>query len=246
MRLKCLATSITCIAMSYWPTCLAQSRSTNNVPQPFVVCTGWHALCTQSTDCQMHGDKTDCDCMRVKENHIVETDVIQDPAVKHMTLAKCTTEHPCDVDQAPVCGAIRNGQYTVDDVKYRWVSTFSYRGWCSLLQVDMKACDPAAEGYVGDSYWALCDAAPCTENQNPSDPNKPLSCQCQTVAKVAFLGTNGSCTGDNGGIMSSSPASTWDFQNNKYLIPIPGMAYVQGACAPMKSDPLPPAQIGNP
>ncbi|MBP1688412.1 MAG: hypothetical protein H6Q33_4555, partial [Deltaproteobacteria bacterium] len=30
------------------------------------------------------------------------------------------------------------------------------------------------------------------------------------------------------------------FQNNTYRIPIPGLEYVQGACAPVKSDPLPP------
>lgn len=246
MRFRFLAMCMTCAAMSYVPMCSAQSRSTHNAPQPFALCTGWHALCTASTNCQMNGDKADCDCLRVNETHIVETDAIQDPAIKHMTLVKCTTDHPCDVDQAPVCEAIRSGQYTVNDVQYRWVSTFSYRGWCSLSQVEMKYCDPTAEGYVGNSHWALCDAAPCTEIQNPSDPNKPLSCQCQTIADVPFLGSNGSCTGDNGGIMSSSPAWTWDFENHAYRIPIPGMQYVKGACAPLQSDPLPAAMGSNP
>jgi hypothetical protein len=32
--------------------------------------------------------------------------------------------------------------------------------------------------------------------------------------------------------------SGWDFQNNTYLFPMPGYEYVQGACAPLKSDPL--------
>lgn len=86
MRLRFLTSSIACMAMSYWPTCLAQSRSTHDVPQPFVVCTGWHALCTASTDRQMNGDKTNCDRLRVNENLIVETDAIQDLAVKHITL----------------------------------------------------------------------------------------------------------------------------------------------------------------
>jgi hypothetical protein len=235
-------TCITWIAFGYWPICLAQvggktDTRTHNLPQAFVVCTGWHALCTASTDCQMNGGTADCDCMRVNETHIVATSEIQDPAVKLLTLAKCTSQHRCDVDEAPVCKAIKDGQYKVDDVNYRWVSTFSYRGWCSLLQRNMKACDPTADGYTGDLNWAVCDAAPCTENQNPSDPNRPLSCQCRVVEKIPFLGTNGSCTGDNGGIMSSSPLVTWDFQNNTYLIPIPGMQYVHGACAPLKSDP---------
>ncbi len=215
-----------------------------NTPQEFVVCNGWHALCSASYDCKMNGDKADCDCLRVNESHIVETASIQDTAVQHLTQAQCTTRHPCDTDQAPVCKAITTGQYEVDNVTYDWVSTFSYRGWCSLLQVKPKACDPSAAGYTGDLYWAVCDGAPCTESQNPSDPdpNKPLSCQCRVENAwiTPFLGTNGSCTGDNDGIMSSSPLWTWDFQNNRYRIPLPGMEYVQGACAALGSDPLPP------
>lgn len=210
-----------------------------NVPQVFVVCTGWHALCSASTDCQMNGDRANCDCLRVNETHIVETTAIQDTEVKRLTYAKCTYGHPCDVDQAPVCKAIKYGQYEVDNVKYDWVSTFSYRGWCSLLKL-VTACDQNAIGYTGDLNWAVCDAAPCTENQNPSDPDKPLSCQCRVVKNKPFLGTNGSCTGDNGGIMSSSPLWTWDFQTNAYRLPLPGYEYVQGACDPLKSDPLPP------
>jgi len=217
---------------------------THNLPQEFVVCTGWHALCSASPDCRMNDDKVtaDCDCLRVNETHIVETSAIQDSAVKHLTRALCTNKHPCDLDQAPVCKSIRYGQYEVDSVRYDWVSTFSYRGWCTLLQVKPKACDPSAPGYIGNRYWAVCDGAPCTENLNPSDPERPLSCQCRVEDGLItpFLGTNGSCTGDNGGIMSSSALWTWDFQNNTYRIPIPGLEYVQGACAPVKSDPLPP------
>ena len=209
----------------------------HDVPQEFVVCTGWHALCSASPDCTMNGDKANCDCLRVNETHIVDTTGIQDAAVKRLTQAKCTAEHPCGVDQAPVCKAIKYGKYKVDNVKYDWVSTFSYRGWCSLLEVKPVACDQHATGYTGDLYWAVCDGAPCTENQNPSDPDRPLSCQCR-VERTPFVGTNGTCTGDKGGIMSSSPLWTWDFQNNTYRIPLPGLEYVEGACAPLKSDSL--------
>jgi len=251
MRFKFLAiTCITWIAMSYSLICLAEvgkktDRSTHNfpnAPQEFVVCTGWHALCSASPDCKMNGDMADCDCLRVNETHIVLTTEIQDTAVKRMTEVKCTNVHPCDIDQAPVCEAIKYGQYEVDNVKYDWVSTYSYRGWCSLLKLKFTACDPRAPDYTGDSYWAVCDAAPCTENQNPSDLNRPLSCQCRVVkAKdTPFVGMNDSCTGVNGGIMSSFPLSAWDFQNNTYPFPMPGYEYVQGACAPLGSDPLPP------
>ena len=216
----------------------ALTRNTHNLPQDFVVCTGWHALCSASTDCKMNGYEADCACLRVNENHIVQTSSIQDVAVKHLTEAKCTTAHPCEIDEAPACQAIKYGQYTVDNTKYPWVSTYSYRGWCSLLQVKLRACDPAEAGYSGDRYWAVCDAAPCTEIQNPLNPDKPLSCRCPVVQNIPFVGTNGSCTGDNGGIMSSMPAQAWDFRNNTYPFPMPGYEYVQGACAPLKSDPL--------
>jgi hypothetical protein len=232
--------------MGCWPPGSAQAADKTNermhkpadVPQGFVVCTGWHALCTASPDCKVHGDRADCDCLRVNETHIVATSEIQDPAVKRQTLARCTREHACSVDQAPVCKAIRAGQYKVDQVRYDWVSTYSYRGWCGLLAQKPVACNQQAPGYAGASSWAICDAAPCTENPNPSDPNRPLSCQCR-VATTPFVGF-GSCAGVNGGIMSSTPLEAWDFQKNRYALPIPGYEYVEGACAPLKSDPPPP------
>ncbi len=229
-------TCVTWMAVSYGPACLAQDE-----PQEFVVCTGWHALCSASLDCKMNADKTKaaCDCLRVDETHIVLTAEIQDAAVKNQTLAKCTKAHPCAVDQAPVCPAIKSGQYTVDHVKYPWVSTYSYRGWCSILGMKPKACDPGAPGYVGDTSWAICDVAPCTENPHPSNPDKPLTCQCRVVEKTPFVGANGSCTGEHGGIMSSMQLSGWDFTHNTYSFPMPGNEYVQGACAPLKSDPFP-------
>lgn len=129
----------------------------------------------------------------------------------------------------------------MNEVKYDWVSTYSYRGWCSLLKPKLKACDPKAVGYTGDLYWAVCDGAPCTEIQNPYDPDRPLRCQCR-VEETAFVGMNGSCTGDNGGIMSSMPLWTWNFRNNRYTFPMPGYDYVKGACAPLQSDPSPPSK----
>jgi hypothetical protein len=225
------------------PSAMAQGETTGNgsgsfvnAPQEFVVCTGWHALCTASPDCRLNGDKADCDCMRVDETHIVETSAIVDAAAKRMTRIRCTAQHPCDVDEAPVCEAIRSGNYEVHDVKYDWVSTYSYRGWCSILTPDPIACDQGTAGYSGDLRWAACDAAPCTENPNPSDPERPLTCRCP-VQDSAFVGPKGSCTGQNGGIISSFPMSSWDFQNKTYTFPMPGYEWVRGACAALKSDP---------
>jgi hypothetical protein len=184
----------------------------------------------------VNGDKANCDCLRVNEPHIVMTAEIQDVVVKRLTEAKCTNHHPCAVDQAPVCKAIAYGLYRVDNVRYDWVSTYSYRGWCSLLP-KITPCDLTVPGYVGDRKWAICDAAPCTEIQSPSDKEKPLTCQCRVVENTPFVGMNGTCTGDNGGIMSSMPLSAWDFQNNTYPVPVPGYEYVQGACAELTSDP---------
>lgn len=238
--------SIAWMALGCWRMCLAQggeqmetsNESRAGAPQEFVVCTGWHALCAV-TDCRLSGDGADCDCFRVEEPHIVETSAIQDMAVKRLTQARCTTEDRCDVDEAPVCGAIKNGAYEVNQVRYDWVSTYSYRGWCSFLRVKLKACDQNEPGYAGDLSWALCDAAPCTETQDPEDAERPLSCQCQ-VRNSPFVGANGSCTGDNGGIMSSFPLEAWDFERATYTISIPGYEYVHGACAALKSDPVAP------
>jgi hypothetical protein len=204
-------------------------------PQAFVTCTGWHALCSASPDCQMSGGKADCDCMKVNEPHIVLTSEIQDAMVKRLTQATCTDLRPCAVDQAPVCSAMADGRYEVDGVTYGWVSTYSYRGWCALPQ-GFVACDPQAPGYSGDRSWAVCDAAPCTENLDPSDPNRPLSCRCRVVENEPFVGVNGSCTGEMGGIFSSFPMSAWDFEHDTYPFPVPGYEWVQGACAPLGSD----------
>ena len=212
----------------------AYPRLVTSAPQDFVVCTGWHALCSSSPDCKLNGDQADCDCLRVNESHIVATGEIQDPAIKLSTLSKCTNQNPCDIDQAPVCQAIKDGTYEVNQIRYQWVSTYSYRGWCSILEQAPVACDPTVPGYQGDQYWAICDAAPCVENLNPSDPNKPLSCRCRVdhIPFVAF----GSCTGVNGGIMSSMPLWAWDFEKNDYTFPMPGYEFVKGACELLKSD----------
>jgi hypothetical protein len=205
-----------------------------HVPEDFVVCTGLHALCSSSPDCQMNGDKASCDCARVNETHIIATNEIQDTHLKRLTLARCTQKHPCATDMAPVCKAIKNGQYEVDHVKYKYVSTYSYRGWCNILAKKFVKCDPQAPGYSGDQNWAICDAAPCTEKLNPRNPNKPLRCECR-VKDEPFVGL-GSCTGKNGGIMSSFPVWAWDFEKQTYPFAMPGYEFVKGACAPLKSD----------
>ena len=223
----------------------SESSTLSRVAQTFVACTGWHALCSASTNCKVSGGKANCDCLRVDETHLVEISEIQDTAAKRLTLAQCTDEHPCELDQAPVCKAIQEGQYRVDDVKYDWVSTYSYRGWCSVVAIKPKACDQRAAGYTGDSLWAICDAAPCTENSNPSDPAKPLTCQCR-IERTPFVGPGGKCTGDDGGIISSMPLSGWDFQKDTYTFPMPGYEYVRGACAPLSSDPVSEPRLTRP
>ncbi len=214
-----------------------RTRHHVDVPQELVVCTGWHALCSIATDCRVKGEQADCDCLHVDEPHIVMTNAIQDAAVKRQTLSRCTVSHRCDVDEAPVCKAIADGKYRVHGVRYDWVSTYSYRGWCSVVP-KFTPCDPMAPSYSGNTTWAICDLAPCTERAEPFDANRPLTCQCRVMQNESFVGTNGSCTGDRGGIMSSLAMSAWDFQKNTYALPVPGYEWVQGACAAYKSDPL--------
>ncbi len=216
---------------------MTMANAGTHVPEDFVVCTGWHALCSASLDCKMNGEKASCDCARVNETHIVATSEIQDLVAKRLTLLRCTTKHPCAVDEAPVCKTINSGRYEVDHVKYKFVSTYSYRGWCEILKQKFIKCDPQTPGYNGDQYWTICDAAPCREKTNSTNPNKPLSCQCR-VNSEAFVGF-GSCSGVDGGIMSSFPLWAWDFQKNTYPFHMPGYEFVEGTCAPFKSDPFP-------
>ena len=245
--MKARFSAITCVMLAVMSLGMASVAGTGEkadpgdshsavAPQLGVACTGWHALCSGVTDCQLSSEGVDCDCWRVNEPYIVMTSEIQDVKVKRMTEIRCTNRHPCDVDEAPVCGAINDGRYEVEGVNYLWVSTFSYRGWCGYY--DPKACDPAADGYVGDFYWAICDGAPCTETENPPDPDRPLRCQCR-LEEGAFIGVKNSCTGENGGIISSVPLWVWDFENDTWQVPVPGYDFVKGACDSLHSDAFP-------
>lgn len=246
-RPSVLVAGVTSLTIAVAATGLADNRGSSGErsvnaavePQLAVVCSGWHALCTASADCQViSSDRVDCACWRINETHIVVTSEIQDPVVRRMTQTRCTSRNTCDVDEAPVCGAIRDGRYEVHQVKYDWVSTYSYRGWCGFYRP--KACDTTQPDYDGDTRWAVCDAAPCTEIDDPADPERPLSCQCR-VMEGPFVGTSGSCTGANGGIISAIAIEYWDFEKSDYTSPVPGYEYVRGACAPLKSDLWPPA-----
>src|SRR5208283_1771289 len=199
------------------------------VPQGTVECTGWHALCSLATDCKVVSDQqADCNCWRVNEQYIVVTADIKDEVVKAETLAACTSATPCNVDEAPVCLAIKNGTFTVEGIQYDWVSTYSYRGWCQKWKP--VPCDAAP--------WADCMTSPCTENQDPiANPNRPLICQC-SVNTTAFVGTNGGCKTKKRTIMSTINQALWDFENRKFTLPMPGYEYVQGACEHIHSDPV--------
>jgi hypothetical protein len=118
-------------------------------------------------------------------------------------------------------------------VKYDWVSTFSYRGWCDLYRP--RACDPSEPGYVGDSQWTICGVAPCTEMPNPTDPERPLNYQCR-IRSGPFVGTKDSCTGESGGIISAMPLEVRDFENKTFTASVPGFDRVRAACAPLRSD----------
>jgi hypothetical protein len=199
-----------------------------NAPQTSVVCTGWHALCDAAADCQVIGGQAYCDCWAVDEQHVVETSKIQDPELLRETQRRCTTGDPCDVDEAPVCAAIQDGTFTVDNVAYQWVSTYSYLAWCTTFRPSPSPC-------TGE--WADCMSAPCTEISDPDDPARPLSCQCRLQEpegdRNTFVGINGTCS-PNGPteVMSTIASRLWDFEKQTYRIPPPGYEYVSGACAP--------------
>ena len=201
-------------------------------PQETVECSGWHAVCALATDCKLAALATGpapptatCDCWKVTEQHMVMTSNIKNETfgnvqMKELTQAVCTNNHPCGLDEAPVCSAIK--AMVPND---HWVSTFSYRGWC-------KNWDPVkCEG-----LWADCMTSACTESQKPKDPNRPLSCHC-TLHASRFVGTNGRCSAQPSTVMSTIRIETWDFDNNTFAFSVAGDDYVKEACSPIKSDP---------
>jgi hypothetical protein len=54
---------------------------------------------------------------------------------------------------------------------------------------------------------------------------------------TAFVGTEGRCKTKKGKVMSTINQELWDFDNRKFTLPMPGYEYVEGACAPLQSDP---------
>lgn len=223
--------SIAAVVLTCGSMALAKKPNENRPrPQESVECSGWHALCSLATDCVYDPEppgQADCACWQVDEQHVVATSNIKNAAfggapIKEMTQRRCTTAHPCDLDEAPVCQAIKD---LLED--NQWISTYSYRGWCDNWQPVECNAGP----------WADCMTSPCTVMDPPADPNRPLSCQC-TVNGGPFVGTNSTCDdNDPNTVMSTIERFTWDFKNNQFSFPWPGYEYVKGACAPVGSDP---------
>jgi hypothetical protein len=87
----------------------------------------------------------------------------------------------------------------VNKVKYDWVSTYSYRGWCSLLNLKPKACDQNAIGYTGDLYWAVCDLR--YARLVPLLPGRGNPCSMGSPEHRMFV----SCLGGYGAYNAASP-----------------------------------------
>jgi hypothetical protein len=200
----------------------------DGVAQEAVECTGWHALCSLATDCKVKNGTAYCNCWKVDEPYIVVTADIQDEDVKDKTRTQCTLNSPALWMRRLFVLQSKNGTFTVDNKRYKWVSTFSYRGWCEHW--NPKACDKAP--------WADCMTYPCTENTDPkADPNRPLVCQCKVNTNQPFVGTNGKCKTKKTEVMSTINQALWDFDNNRFAVPMPGDLFVnKGACAPLQSD----------
>jgi hypothetical protein len=207
---------------------LLQSSAAWSKPQAIVECLGEHALCNATTDCKKISDtQANCACYKVSEIHLVETSKILDKKARLLTQKRCTTAHPCKAGRAPICRVIRNGQYQVGTTTYPSVSTYSYRGWCQTFH------PVACEGQMAGA-WADCMAAPCTVD--PSNPGRPLNCQC-IINNGPFVGINGSCETKPGEVMSTIPRAAWNFHEGAFSVPLPGNDYVnKGACKPLKSE----------
>ena len=207
----------------------AQARATEDMPQINVECTGWHALCSMATGCEVSGGYANCSCWRVTERHVVVVAFIKDDTfgwhVKEATQQQCTISHPCALDQAPVCKAIKS--LLLSD---KWVSDFSYRGWCENWKP--VACN---------GVWSDCMTSPCSDDHDPNDP-RPLKCQCTLrgadVNDAPYVGSDGTCNNPPGTVISTIPQNSWDFQRNMFSFPFPGNEYATTeACKQLKSDP---------
>ena len=119
MKIRSIAfCSIAAITLGYSSTTWSKppSEHANNKPRPQIAveCTGWHALCSLATDCAYDPETgvADCACWQVNGQHVVATSNIKNAAfggapIKEETQRRCTTAHPCELDEAPVCQAIK-------------------------------------------------------------------------------------------------------------------------------------------
>merc|ERR1712192_114045 len=94
------------------------------------------------------------------------------------TQSVCTTTSPCGIDEAPVCQAIANSDYTLDSEPVPVLSAYSWFEWCHRAWPPTDTwtdCDAS-------STWAACMMAPCTAHSD----GEFARCQC-AVNQGAYL-----------------------------------------------------------
>ena len=180
-------------------------------PQARVECIGRHALCTFSS-CTQNGL---CDCWVVNSTFSVSTSEILNETIRIETQKVCTQDKPCNINTAPICNAIINNSYYINNTLSWAVSAFSWEAYCT--RADPVNCPTG--------LWAACMTASCIERDN--DPNLALcSCPVKLSPWIDFQYPNkqSNCKYPNGVITSTVPA-------NFSMEVLPGASYALEACA---------------
>eukprot|EP00747_Dinoflagellata_sp_TGD_P184752 gnl/TRDRNA2_/TRDRNA2_40671_c0_seq2.p1 gnl/TRDRNA2_/TRDRNA2_40671_c0~~gnl/TRDRNA2_/TRDRNA2_40671_c0_seq2.p1 ORF type:complete len:224 (-),score=20.35 gnl/TRDRNA2_/TRDRNA2_40671_c0_seq2:6-677(-) len=169
---------------------MALVPTTTAEPQARVQCHGPHALCTMASCSEASHDPITltatmtCDCWFVNSTFAVSQDEILNSSVQSATRSSCTTAHPCQVNEAPVCSAIAEGSVFLGQrTAPGLVSAFSWEGWCSRVQHHTaKVCSA--------SPWAACMTAPCSRH---SESGK-VSCTCPVTESQWIDFDGGGCS----------------------------------------------------
>ncbi len=95
-------------------------------PQLLVQCTGVHALCIFAAS---EADGT-CNCKTYDSLYQIATAIIKNETIRDATRSYCTFGSPCGINEAPICQAILNNEYYVNEQLSQVASTYSWDSFC--------------------------------------------------------------------------------------------------------------------
>eukprot|EP01084_Bolivina_argentea_P102462 183555_1 len=144
-------------------------------PQPLVQCAGVHALCVFAS-CSSDGS---CRCKTYDSIYQIATAAIKNDTIKDKTLSYCTLESPCEINQAPICEAIINNEYYVNDKLSQVTSAYSWNSFCE------RAWPTQIWSQCNDGLWASCMMASCS--YDPQTDFVLCECDVKIGVNVAWI-----------------------------------------------------------